>query len=289
MNSVCLFASYYAEKEIPYYITVYLIELKKHFTKVIFLTTKKTISQETKLFLKEENLSYLQVENKGFDFGQWYQAFQALDINNYDQVALVNDSCILFKSLDELMHWSQNNKAEVQGITMSEAISPHIQSYFLILNKKAIALTQNYFNEYKKLATISEVIHTYEVGLSKYWQEQGLKISSYMDNNGYVGEFSPYYYCVEYHINKGIPLIKKKIMFNSYRSDELLTLARMNFKINVDYYLNLISISNSTLIVDLKKIAETKGGMTTLERLTYKVWSIFFRIVRPINKLRKAL
>jgi lipopolysaccharide biosynthesis protein len=289
MNSVCLFASYYAEKEIPYYITVYLIELKKHFTKVIFLTTKKTISQETKLFLKEENLSYLQVENKGFDFGQWYQAFQALDINYYDQVALVNDSCILFKSLDELMHWSQNNKAEVQGITMSEAISPHIQSYFLILNKKAIALTQNYFNEYKKLATISEVIHTYEVGLSKYWQEQGLKISSYMDNNGYVGEFSPYYYCVEYHINKGIPLIKKKIMFNSYRSDELLTLARMNFKINVDYYLNLISISNSTLIVDLKKIAETKGGMTTLERLTYKVWSIFFRIVRPINKLRKAL
>jgi lipopolysaccharide biosynthesis protein len=289
MNSVCLFASYYAEKEIPYYITVYLIELKKHFTKVIFLTTKKTISQETKLFLKEENLSYLQVENKGFDFGQWYQAFQALDINNYDQVALVNDSCILFKSLDELMHWSQNNKAEVQGITMSEAISPHIQSYFLILNKKAIALTQNYFNEYKKLATISEVIHTYEVGLSKYWQEQGLKISSYMDNNGYVGEFSPYYYCVEYHINKGIPLIKKKIMFNSYRSDELLTLARMNFKINVDYYLNLISISNSSLILDLKKIAETKGGMTTLERLTYKVWSIFFRIVRPINKLRKAL
>ena len=149
MKSLCLFASYFTEQEIPYYITVYLKELKKQYKEVVFLTSQKKLSSESIQFLETENLTLFLTENKGFDFGQWYQAFQSLSIDNYEKIVLVNDSCILFKPLDEFINWSTNNKADMQGITLSEALYPHLQSYFLVLNKKAIALTLEYFQKHK--------------------------------------------------------------------------------------------------------------------------------------------
>ena len=42
-------------------------------------------------------------ENEGFDFGLWYHAFLKYNVDLYDKIALVNDSCILFKSLDDFI------------------------------------------------------------------------------------------------------------------------------------------------------------------------------------------
>src|ERR1700741_958414 len=110
MRSVCFFASYYTSIEIPYYITVYLNELKKQFNEVVFLSSQPVSEQDLK-FLQDENIQFLVEKNEGFDFGLWYKAFQKININDYDRVALVNDSCILFKSLNELMAWSKKNEA----------------------------------------------------------------------------------------------------------------------------------------------------------------------------------
>ena len=287
MKSLCLFASYFTEQEIPYYITVYLKELKKQYKEVVFLTSQKKLSSESIQFLETENLTLFLTENKGFDFGQWYQAFQSLSIDNYEKIVLVNDSCILFKPLDEFINWSTNNKADMQGITLSEALYPHLQSYFLVLNKKAIALTLEYFQKHKIKENISDVIHVYEVGLSKFIQEQGLKIAAFVDNNGYKGEFSPYYHCVDYHLSSGIPLIKKKIIFSSYRKNELATLARMNFNINPSYYLSKILDETKDLIIDLKRLSEVEVTMTKWDRLNYNLLRLFYKVARPINKLIK--
>ncbi|WP_317897483.1 rhamnan synthesis F family protein [Aurantibacillus circumpalustris] len=288
MKSLCLFASYFTKQEIPYYITVYLKELKKHYTEVVFLTSQEKLSPGSLQFLESENLALLLVENKGFDFGQWYQAFRRVSIHNYDQIVLVNDSCILFKPLDEFITWSATNKADVQGITLSEAIYPHIQSYFLVLNKKAIALTWEYFQKHKIKESISDVIHTYEVGLNKFLQEQGLKIAAFIDNNGYKGEFSPYYYCVDYHLSKGIPLIKKKIIFSSYRRSELSTLARMIYNINPNDYLTKISKEGKNLIIDLKRLIGVGEAMTKIDRINYSLLRLFYRVAKPIYKLIKG-
>ena len=111
---------------------------------------------------------------------------------------------------------------------------------------------------HKILDNITDVITTYEVGLSTHLISKGLKIAAFIDNNGYSGEFSPYYYCVDYHIINGIPLIKKKILFSTYRKDELFTLARMNFNISKKYYIDLIQKNNKKLIIDFDKLALEK-------------------------------
>ena len=285
MQSVCFFASYFTGNTLPYYITVYLKELNKHFTKVVLLSSQANLQYSDLQFLKQENIQLILEKNEGFDFGLWKKAFQQFDMNTFDQVALVNDSCILFNPLDEFMSWSRINNADLQGMTMSDAITPHIQSYFLILQKNAIKHTYVYFKEHKILTHISDVIETYEVGLSTYLISKGLKIDSYIDNNGYSGEYSPYYHCIDYHIAKGIPLIKKKILFESYRNDELFTLARMNFNISVSYYINLIKKSSKNLIIDFYKLDVDKGEILPwLSKVKYKFSVVGINTIRRFRK-----
>lgn len=289
MRSICFFASYFTGNSLPYYITVYLGELKKHFQEVVLLTSQNDLSIESIAFLKAENIRLQIEENEGFDFGLWYKAFQKNGIDTYDQIALVNDSCILFKPLNEFMNWSRSSNADLQGITMSNAIAPHIQSYFLIINKRAIPFVKEYFEQHKLLKDISDVISTYEVGLSSFLISKGLKIDAFMGNNGYDGEFSPYYYCANYHISKGIPVIKKKILFASYRKDELFTLARMRFNISPGHYINLIKKNCKTIILDLDKLrSDQENSISIMAKIKYAINLNLIAMIRPLIKLVKG-
>jgi rhamnosyltransferase len=289
MRSICFFASYFKGNKIPYYITVYLTELKKHFSEVVLLTSQNDLSIESIAFLKAENIRLQIEENEGFDFGLWYKAFQKNEIDTYDQIALVNDSCILFKPLNEFMEWSRSHASDLQGITLSNAIALHIQSYFLIINKRAIPFVKEYFEKHKLLKNISDVIAVYEVGLSSFLISKDLRIDAFMDNNGYNGEFSPYYYCVDYHISKGIPVIKKKILFASYRKDELFTLARMRFNISLSHYINLIKKNCKTIILDLEKLnTDQENSISIMAKIKYVINLNLIAVIRPLIKLVKG-
>lgn len=286
-NSICFFATYFKSNTLPYYIRVYLAELKKYFGTVVLISTRHDLSEESLVFLDKNHIDILCENNEGYDFGLWYKASLIYNISKFDRVALVNDSCILFKPLNEFMEWSAKNNADLQGITFSEAVSKHIQSYFLIINKNAIEFVWAYLSKHKLLNSIHEVITIYEIGLSTELVAGGYKISAFMDNDGYNGEFSPYYQCINYHIESGIPLIKKKIIYSSYRKDEIFTLARMNFNISAKYYINKIS-SLRNLIIDFNKVLnEREEGMSAMQKAEYNVLRVLFRILRPVYRIFK--
>ena len=285
MKSVCFFASYFSGTEIPYYITVYLTELKRHFSEVVFLTTEKNLSKNAIDFLEKNSIQFFIEINEGFDFGLWYKAFQKIDSEQYDQVALINDSCVLFKPLTEFMNWSKTDKSDLQGMTYSEAIAPHIQSFLLIINKNAIKPVKDYFAANGIIKDIKEVIKTYEVGMSTYLVSKGFTISAYMAKEDAKSEFSPYYSHVKDHLRQGIPLIKKKILFSSYRKDELFTLARMNFDLNEKVYIDIIKQKNKNLILSFDELYQS-GQKTTLDfydRLKYNVTRLSVQLYRKIR------
>lgn len=286
MRSICFFASYFKAQELPYYVCVYLAELKRHFAETVLLCSSDPGTSGRK-FLQEKMIG-LQVEaNEGFDFGLWYKAFQKTDITVYDQLVLVNDSCILFKPLDEFLQWSQHNKAAFQGMTRSEAVMPHLQSYFLLFQKPAISFVKEYFNNKGEFKNIGEVIREYEIGLSTFLLANGLDMAAFVDNDGYSGEFSPYFYCIDYHLRKGIPLIKKKIIFSSYRKDELFTLARMNFNIDPKHYLDMIKREKDR-IIDPVLLLSLPNQMNEREKLKYNVNRILIRAFRPVYRILKG-
>jgi lipopolysaccharide biosynthesis protein len=238
---------------VPYYIFVYLNELKKQYKEVVLLTSNKDICSADLEKLRLEGIEIIVEKNEGFDFGLWYKAFQKFDVSVYDKIVLVNDSCILFKSLDEFVVWSNNDLSDLQGMTISEAVALHVQSYFLVLNRKAVSLLVQYFKIHGICHRFIDVIRTYEIGFSSYLTENGLSLASFIDNGGYTGWFSPYYFCIDYHLNAGIPVIKKKVLFSSYRKGELISLARMGFNIDVEHYYRILN-GKHFLIIDLIKL-----------------------------------
>jgi lipopolysaccharide biosynthesis protein len=284
MKSLCLFASYLPSNTLPYYVKVYLEELKKHFSEVQLLGHVKLESKDEE-YLKQSGVDYIRELNEGYDFGLWYKALKAIDTATYDRIALVNDSCILFKPLKSFMNALEQSRADVYGMTCSEAISLHVQSYFLILNKKAIAPALAYFDQTGIGHNLQEVIRMYEVGLSRHLIERGLRLEAFVDNKDYKGEFSPYYHLLDHHLKQGIPLIKKKIIFSSYRKDELFTLARMNFKIRPEKYIDSILNDRESILKREELMKDISGSLSALQRLRYATLRLGIHSLKSFKNL----
>jgi lipopolysaccharide biosynthesis protein len=146
MKSICLFSSYFNQPGIPYYVKFYLEQIIPYFSETIFITNEKELDEESQYFLNVNNISLLKVDNEGWDFGMWYKAMAQLDTTHYQQIALINDSCILFKEPVAFFDWLKQSDGDVCGVTDSNAINYHLQSYFLVFNQKAIPEMVNYFN-----------------------------------------------------------------------------------------------------------------------------------------------
>lgn len=275
MRSICLFASHFDQNFLPYYVKVYLTELKQHFTELVLLVHQDLNTDDT-TWLNTLNIQYRKETNEGYDFGMWYKSLNVIDTSTYNRIALVNDSCILFQPLHKFMLAMERSGADFYGMSESEAVSKHVQSYFLVLNKNAIAPAFSYFQQMGIQHKLQEVIQVYEIGLSQHLLKSGLVLGSYVDNKAYKGEFSPYYHLLDHHLAQGIPLIKKKVIFSSYRKDELFTLARMNFKIRPAFYLKLILNNPDSLLERDALKKDITGSLSIFERLRYEVmrWSI---------------
>ena len=287
MHSICYFASYFKGDKIPYYLRFYLQEVKLHFSEVVYVSGNERLDEESKNFLKETGITLQQEKNEGFDFGLWYKAFQKNDPVNYDRIALINDSSVLFKPLAEFFDWMDKTPLDVYGMTESSAVSRHLQSYFLVFSKQTIPFVKQYLQEHGLKNSIHEVISEYEIGLSKTLLKNGFKLGAFVSNAGYEGEFSPYYYLLEEHIKQGIPLVKKKIVYSSYRDSELKTLARMGFNINIHHYIQLINKHNpNTKLIDFNKVLSgQKNEMGDMKRFAYQVKTLLYRLFRPIWRM----
>ena len=284
MKSICLYSSYFNQSSIPYYVRFYLETIAPYFSETLFITNDKELDEDSLYFLNVNNIEILKVENEGWDFGMWYKAIIQLDMDQYQQVALVNDSCVLFKKPTQFFEWLNKSNADVCGITDSNAIHYHLQSYFLVFNHKVIPDMIAYFNKHQMLKGVSEVIEIYEVGLSKTLIEKGFKLDACYSSKHYNGEFSPTFYLAEKLLKDGMPMIKKKILFHSYRKPELFTLARMNFNINADYYINLIKQITKEPLVDFEKVKQDQSSqMNALDKFVYYIKRVSIRNYRKLK------
>lgn len=283
MKSLCLYASYVHGIGIPYYSEVYLKELKKQFSDVIYLHSNK-LECNAIVFFEVHGIETILVSNDGFDFGKWQKAINQIDLNAYEQLALVNDSCILFAPLSNVLNWFNNSDFDFGGLTESMVPKKHLQSYFLVFNKSVFKELVNFFNSNKATNNIHQVIADYEIGLSQYLLSKDFKSGSFLSNDNYIGEFSPYYQCVNSHIRQGSPMIKKKILFSSYRKEELFTLARMNFMVSVKPYLHLIFKCNQTLIISFDQLFKHEKNRMSLPLLfKYHITRISIQIYRQFK------
>lgn len=283
MRSICYYSSYFKGNSIPYYIRFYLDNILDCYTKIIFITNEKSLNEDSISYISSRNIDLMTVRNEGWDFGMWYRAMKIHDPRNFDQVSLVNDSCVLFRKPTEFMSWSKENGLDFFGMVDSNAVSYHIQSFFITANKKVIPELFDYFMKHGILPDVKEVIRTYEIGLSRHMAEKGFRIGAMYPTKSYKGEFSPMFLMAKELISKGLPLIKKKILLNSYRADEYNTLARMDMDIDPQQYIRFIKeTQKGVAIIDLNAI-EKPVDLSAGQRIRYDMMRLMYKAVHKLK------
>ena len=106
---------------------IYVSELERFYDRVVMLTDSSTLEPIL-----------------------WKKWISENDITDISELALVNDSCVLFRKLDDVFNngrklacdaWSLTDSSEVVRQSNREPLQDyyHLQSYFLVLNRAVIS------------------------------------------------------------------------------------------------------------------------------------------------------
>lgn len=235
---ICLFSSYSNECKIDNYVKFYLEMLKKHFDEIIFITNEREIIISDLNFLKQIDIQLKFVDNEGYDFGMWYKAIQSIQKDKYEQIAFVNDSCILFRELDSIMNFVNESEYDFCGVTDSKQISYHLQSYFTVAKgKECINAICNYYNNNGIITTndIRDIINTYEIEMCTFLHDNKFRVGAMFKYTEYPNSDNVCLMSAKEIINRGCPLIKKKLIFKTFREHERAFLSQHGFNMNFDY------------------------------------------------------
>ena len=232
-KSLCIFIHFSEEQHIPFYVQVFVNELAKFFDEVVLLCNDRTLNSIPAL---SDNVEIVFQENKGYDFGRFYNYVKTIEKDNYYRIACVNDSNILVNKLDRVLNWEKIAGFDFWGLVDSYekpwfstwSDNHHIQSHFLVFHKKAIGLLNEYFESVDVDALLNEknqktlrrnVINKWEIGLSRFMISKGLQTGQYCDSQEFTKRFNvrldsnlPHVLPEELLAN-GYPLLKKKVIF----------------------------------------------------------------------------
>lgn len=254
MKSLCLYSSYFSGSEIPYYVRYYLEQLVPHFSKIIFINNRKELAANSLSFLKQHGIEVMMVANEGYDFGMWGKAIASKNIVDYDRVALINDSCILFKNLHQDFKRINESSADYIGMIISDRYATHLQSFFLIVGKRALPVLKAHFEEHGMITNYRNLIQVYEIGLAQRMLKAHMIVEALYNNEHRDCAKNPSFALAHELIEEGMPMIKKKIVFRNFRGLEYYWIVRMNFEVDYRKYFRQIKEKYGDATIDLMRV-----------------------------------
>ena len=219
VKRIALFSSYFESPRIPSYVFFYLSQLRLHVETLVYITTDdKELVREDVERLKLHVDDIVQVQNSGYDFGMWQKILPKYDVlNHYDELCLVNDSCVCIGSLSPYFEWHNATSADVTSMTLSYEAGRHAQSFFLCVKKPALAAVVCYLDDLVLHdSSFEQVIFFGELGLSQMLQERSFTIQGFYEMPVSDRTNPMYSRCIDI-VRAGVPFVKKKL-FSRYSS-----------------------------------------------------------------------
>lgn len=211
----------------------YLSELKRISEELVFITVSKL--KETDINkLKIQNITILRRANYGFDFGAWKDALNIYgfeNLVNFDEIVFANNSCFApIFNLESIFSEMEDRKVDFWGITSHCEVSDklynipfHIQSYFLVFNRKVVLSEQfhKYWTEMPYFEDYQDAVNHGELRCTDYFSKD-FSFDVYCNNLlNPIDSFNGYNYTLtepEAVLLCGSPFIKKKVF--QYASKE---------------------------------------------------------------------
>ncbi len=216
---IAVFASFNPNGVVDEFVVYYLRELKKVVDGIIFVCDNPVFPEELKKI--EPYVIYIDCHRHGeYDFGSYKIGMNYIIANNLvgsvNELILCNDSCYgsvsSFQSLFSLMH-ERGKKVDFWGISRNSVVKNHIQSFFLVFEKRVISDPEfvNFILSVKRHDDVREVILNYEVELTDFLEKRGYVYDTVVEFSltgaGSLG--------LDY-VSLGIPLVKRKAIDGTY-------------------------------------------------------------------------
>ena len=152
-------------------------------SKLVFVSTSP-LDDESRFWLQERAI-VIERENVGYDFMSYKTGLDSVqDSHSFDEIVICNDSFVgPLTSYRQIFDEMESRNFDFWGITKSKALSPHVQSYFVVFRKAVIesAVFRNFWGNVAVLQSKWGVIKAYEIGLSQTLIESGFKMGSYFN------------------------------------------------------------------------------------------------------------
>lgn len=125
-------------------------------------------------------------ENVGQDFAGWADVMSRTDLSRFEEVLLTNDTYVgplvdsrsLFAAMDAA-------DGEFWGTHASQRISPHLQSFFIVLTEPVLRSRafDRFWTGFRPAVDRNDAIRRQEIGLSRTLLAAGFALSSYYRPN----------------------------------------------------------------------------------------------------------
>jgi len=167
---VCVFAHYDKDNIVDKYVLYYLSALQTITDNIVFVSVSN-ISDSDTLLLKKMGITVILRENVGYDFCSYKTGLEHININDYDEVILCNDSVYgpIF-DLEPIFFKMKEDSSDFWGFTDSNQLSYHLQSYFLVF-KEAVIHSERFKSFWERVEVLDDklvIIEKYEVGLTTF-------------------------------------------------------------------------------------------------------------------------
>jgi hypothetical protein len=180
-ETTALFATYTPEGSVKPHVRPFLEALANEGVATTLIVTADHIGavDATDLVDLVDGLYIRRTE--GYDFGAWARIAREIDLSETRYLCLFNDSIIgplnvgRFSTVFDRIRASD---AQLIGLTDSQEIMHHLQSYFLVAKDDGVAALANYLAGVKAYANQEDVIIHYEVPLSRHFRNLNLKIEA---------------------------------------------------------------------------------------------------------------
>ena len=192
-DKLCFFSHYDKDGIIDPYVIYYLEKLLSLGCDIVFVSTATIITKDEIKKIKDICAQVIVKENIGYDFGSWKTALVMSEplLANYEKLLLCNDSVYApVYDLQSVFLQMQDRDLDAWGITESRDMGYHLQSYFLVFDKKVFqdAKFLNFWGNYTTYKYKRNVIEYYEVGLSRFMIDNGYKLAAYCPMDEYMSD-----------------------------------------------------------------------------------------------------
>jgi len=179
---IAIFTHYDKKGQIPDYVSHHLEQLRHCGYTIFFVTNSPVLTAESWDILRPLCGMILRRRNLGYDFGAYRDALREIpDLGMIDSLILANDSVYgPIHPLIDILKRADPNQADIWGINDSYAHRYHLQSYFLIFNRRALMepKLKNFWDRLLYVRSKSFVIRYYELGLSGAALSAGLRLKA---------------------------------------------------------------------------------------------------------------